>query len=379
MPQKRSKKTDIDKLRKILDNPYDPNLKRDISEDDKSLGSIKQRLTETSDRKHAKSSSDYSSLKSDSLEPKAIVYSKEKETSKPIPEEKIIEEQETEAKEESLQDLVDVEDLYEIEKVEEVEDTGQEFIEVKSKELETQELPFKENDRGVESFEQRNKYSTEETPSKEEALPEWKQVEEPTTNENEQKPEDVPDFTLVEKQKTDVYKEKQEAIPTWEPIEHESIEEKAKIPEMLEEKPFNAKEKIFKDIKSIDEKTATLLYNNGYTSIDAIKKATIKNLSKIKGINRKFAKNIKAECDEFTEWESYHVDELDEIPQEKSKYTHGQYTLYRKEIITATGKKRTIHFFSKKIPDEGKPVPLPEGYEVKVNKRTGLPYLKKKT
>ena len=72
---------------------------------------------------------------------------------------------------------------------------------------------------------------------------------------------------------------------------------------------------------------------------------------------------------------------MDEIPEEKpddSVYTHGDFTLYKKEIKTATGKKRTVHFFSKKTPDMGDAVQLPEGYEVKVNRRTNLPYLKKK-
>ena len=78
------------------------------------------------------------------------------------------------------------------------------------------------------------------------------------------------------------------------------------------------------------------------------------------------------------EWDSYELDESSEIKQHKSGYTHGEFTLYEKEIHTAKGKKRTVHFFSKTIPDEGEPIPLPNGYYVKVNKRTGLPYLKKK-
>jgi len=82
--------------------------------------------------------------------------------------------------------------------------------------------------------------------------------------------------------------------------------------------------------------------------------------------------------DKPAEWESY---DLDEIPEEKpdaSVYTYGDFTLYKKEIKTTTGKKRTVHFFSKKTPDIGDAVQLPDGFEVKVNKRTGLPYLKKK-
>ncbi len=81
--------------------------------------------------------------------------------------------------------------------------------------------------------------------------------------------------------------------------------------------------------------------------------------------------------DTATEWESYDVEEMPEVKPDTSAYTHGDFTLYKKEIKTVTAKKRTVHFFSKKIPDVGEPVQMPENYEVKVNKRTGLPYLKK--
>ena len=86
----------------------------------------------------------------------------------------------------------------------------------------------------------------------------------------------------------------------------------------------------------------------------------------------------KIEEDTATEWESYDMDEIPDTKPDTSAYTHGDFTLYKKEIKTTTGKKRTVHFFSKKTPDIGDAVQLPEGYEVKVNMRTGLPYLKKK-
>ena len=59
-------------------------------------------------------------------------------------------------------------------------------------------------------------------------------------------------------------------------------------------------------------------------------------------------------------------------------YRHRGYTLYRKEIKLGSDKKRTINFFSKEKPDDGKPVQLPDGYEVKVNRKTGVPYIKRK-
>lgn len=54
------------------------------------------------------------------------------------------------------------------------------------------------------------------------------------------------------------------------------------------------------------------------------------------------------------------------------------YTLYKKEIPITPDIKRTVHFFSKETPDEGVPISLPEGYEIKINKGTGVPFIRKK-
>jgi len=42
------------------------------------------------------------------------------------------------------------------------------------------------------------------------------------------------------------------------------------------------------------------------------------------------------------------------------------------------GRNQTIYFFSKKKPKSGTPCDKPNNMSVGVNKRTGLPYLKKK-
>ena len=59
-------------------------------------------------------------------------------------------------------------------------------------------------------------------------------------------------------------------------------------------------------------------------------------------------------------------------------YTHGDYTLHAREVELKGGRKQVIYFFSKRTPKSGVPVEMPPGYGVEVNKRTGLPYLKKK-
>ncbi len=59
-------------------------------------------------------------------------------------------------------------------------------------------------------------------------------------------------------------------------------------------------------------------------------------------------------------------------------YTYEGWTLYMRDVTLKGGKKQRIYFFSKRTPKSGTPCDKPEGYVVGVNKRTGLPYLKKK-
>jgi hypothetical protein len=58
-------------------------------------------------------------------------------------------------------------------------------------------------------------------------------------------------------------------------------------------------------------------------------------------------------------------------------FQHNGYTLHAREIVLKGGHKQVIYFFSQRNPKSGIPVEMPDGYEVAVNKRTGLPYLKK--
>ncbi len=71
----------------------------------------------------------------------------------------------------------------------------------------------------------------------------------------------------------------------------------------------------------------------------------------------------------------------EELPEwkaiEEKAYTHGDYTLYTKEVLLRGKRKQRIYFFSKKKAEGAAPSPLPDGYEVKVNEK-GLPFLRKK-
>ncbi len=59
-------------------------------------------------------------------------------------------------------------------------------------------------------------------------------------------------------------------------------------------------------------------------------------------------------------------------------YEYEGWTLYTRSVNLKGGRKQTIYFFSKRSPKSGTPCDLPTGYAVGVNKRTSLPYLKKK-
>jgi hypothetical protein len=59
-------------------------------------------------------------------------------------------------------------------------------------------------------------------------------------------------------------------------------------------------------------------------------------------------------------------------------YTYQGWTLYTRDVKLKGGRMQTIYFFSKRTPKSGRPCDMPNGYIVGVNKRTGLPYLKKK-
>ena len=244
-------------------------------------------------------------------------------------------------------------------------------------------------------------------------LSEKKQVESPVIKPIPPKPEE----TKEEIELTPSPMELEPEPSTWEPITEDEIKSEKKV--INEPVETDDEKSVFNEISSIDEKTAKLLMENGINSVEKLKDKTIKELTKIKGIRKKKAKEIKKEIsllpkpaekedkaedfevfdseetkedltssslkenpfieEEETRWDSF-VEE--DIPKEELKqvqgYRHGDYTLFQKEVETSPGKKRTVHFFSKAEPEDGVPAELPEGYEVKVNKKTGVPYIKLK-
>jgi len=409
----KSKKERLKKLRMILDKPSRGDLH---PEDEKYLKALSKRLEESSKesiiyiRRSAKKDGEE---EIDPLKPRVIIHHKEEKEGVVH-----IKQEEPEGQKESL---FEDENLYEVEKVEVKEP---EFLEIKPKEAakEEEKIPA---EKPAEELESEITKKTKEDVS-EEQLPEWEPVDikktEPKVEETKEGEfESKDELPLPMEEKTDFEEEdffeeeldsREEELPLTEKREKEKDEfspDASKTVFLTPDSSVSDVERdskidVFRDIESIDEKTAVLLYDNGFTSIDAVKKASLKDLTKSGGVKRKLAKKIKKEIDETVkkneenidyhaveednpfieedvdEWDSY---EEDEIPEQKVKevkgYRHGDYTLYKKEVETSSGKKRIVHFFSKAEPDEGVPVESPAGFEVKVNKKTGVPYLRKKS
>lgn len=59
-------------------------------------------------------------------------------------------------------------------------------------------------------------------------------------------------------------------------------------------------------------------------------------------------------------------------------YRQGDYTLFVKDVKNPDGSKRPFYFFARdESRDDAEPTPMPEGYEVGENARTGMPYLRR--
>ncbi len=225
------------------------------------------------------------------------------------------------------------------------------------------------------------------------------------TAKKEQRKKEKEEKKLKKMELKRIKKEKQEEERKTKLTSQEPSEKTEPIEE-TEPPQFNVDYDKFNGIKSIDKKTAEHLYKNGYFSVENIKEATIDDLVQIHGIKRKLAKRIKKEVEEqtlettpsefvpikqkatkkkdkkriqdSTEWESSTSKEKTPKSSDRDICIYMGYTLYQRESKMPSGKKSTVHYFSKSKSDGGHPSPLPEGYRIALNKKTGVPYLKKK-
>lgn len=468
---KKSKVDDINKLRKILDNPTDPNTKKLISEDEKALDSIRRRLAAEPSKTPR---SDLLPHKHDSLEPRITIHTKAPSIPQPhtvLPEFQLVPHSLPAQPVSTPASLFANEDLYEVEKVDVLLPEFLEATPKKPQETETtirhyepqvldqrlpewqlveethpvepptQPLPHEEPTAdNIPEFEPIDTHLTPEPvvkPVEWEPLPaKEKPVEAPVEFQPVMLPEPQPQ-KLSKKEERDIKKaekQKQKEAKRQKKLELKKMKREARQKEREAKRVAKEQEKIqlipekkplkqepmttvepsqitvdmtaFQGIESIDRKTAELLYKNGYFSIENLRDATVDDLVQVRGIKRKLAKNIKKEVEQkttrhpesefvpmknkisakkpreepedITEWESYHIDESSEEPSFIPACTYKGYTLYKRETSRGSGRKTTVHFFSKDKPDVGDPAELPDGYSIAVNRKTGVPYLKKK-
>lgn len=69
--------------------------------------------------------------------------------------------------------------------------------------------------------------------------------------------------------------------------------------------------------------------------------------------------------------------QLRETSPQAEPYRMDDYTLYARSLPTKGKQRNLFYFFSREQPADAEAVPLPHGYKVAKNARTGLPYLKK--
>jgi len=501
MPLAKKSKQDLEKLRKILDNPSDPSLKKIISPEDTELDSLRRRMA--GETPPSKPSQKRTIKKTTPFSPTVVVYKQEPIASSyepvpsapftkeipsftPISEEGIPEFTEVTSEEFTAieEELYEVEDLYEIEKI---EDTIPAFTEVSSftstvtqvstpaaslspgdeklpewepvgetttlptqpqfneavippeppapeaftevpkipesqpilltqkeqkklqkqleKERKQQQKATKKQARQLAKLEARRQKEEEKKRKAEQRRQQKEEQKLKVATETVEQPvvEEPPKQTAAEKKKEKLTQQRARELEEKKQREELKAQQRAekqaqrKQQKQRTEKTVNRQApKTFQGLQSVDEKTAVLLYDHGYRSLDDLKKATIDELTSIQGIKRKHAKHIKKELqeqekpttakkpsartedEEVTEWTAYHADDVPSDDEYIDVCTYGAYTLYRREVIRVGGKRTTIHFFSKEEPTLGKPATLPPGYRIAINKKTGIPYLKRK-
>jgi len=374
------KKADEEKLKKIrmiLDNPYDQDVQKN---QDKYLSALQKRLAspdQSTDMLFVKSRVDLD------LTPRVIVHKQKRVT----PSEKI-EKEKTMGRSYRI-DFPD-EELFEIEKD---IDYVPEFLEVKPEKDEEEEQPkFEEvitDDEDLENLPKWEPVFDKKDLSK-------KEISEPV--EKQEMKKTLKKFEPIEKTDDSLKEERLEEWGEEESVSAEETETESDVWEPIKssKKPITLKRKaeIFKAFASnahIDQRTALLLYDYGIQTVDDLKEKTVDNLRSIEGISEEKAERILKEVKKEKSTDDVSSVKKEKIsmhserkeknaekkPLKKQVFTYGAYTLYKKEISLGENDSRIVHFFSKEPPRDSQPTALPKGYEVKINRKTGVPFIKK--
>jgi len=231
-------------------------------------------------------------------------------------------------------------------------------------------------------------FEVEHPPSETEQFPEFIEVK-PKEEKEEDGTEEEP-LTIKISSETD---EKDKSLPQWQAIEDTEISERKPG-----ETSFDQKKQKEPKSKELKDTKRTSFFNRGkkkksgiWEPLDSEEKAKTE-------LNTTSFQDISTEKEEKNEFERKSFEIIDENSKGKNSSTkskedkenekthssesqgfqYNDYTLYKKTIIINDEDKRTIHFFAKEPPENGEPSDLPEYYEVKINRKTGVPYIRRK-
>ena len=374
---KKSKVEDIVKLRKILDNSFDQNIKMLRSTDEKTFNSLRRRLTGNTLK--PKSYSQHYTSTYDPLEPKVTVHqqyavnSRFKPTSlkygssETLPEFQSVTPPEISKSIHSQESAFSSQELYEIEKINIIspdQPDNSQLPEWQPVE-ETQSGDFLEGDSksAIDRIPEFNREDIPYTSKKSEKIQkemEWEQI--PRKRESS---EELVEFLVVDTHEIQSKKSLKKQEINAKKLQ-KTKEKEAKRLKKLERKKFKTdakdKKREAKEIKKDIEQQPLIAEETEFLPI------------KQKKVEKKPKKKLK----DSDEWESYVDNKTLEKNPLNSICTYKEYTLYKKESGKRTRNKTVKHFFSKEKPELGHPARLPDGYQIAVKKNTGIPYLKKK-
>ncbi|MDG6218672.1 MAG: hypothetical protein QCI00_04445 [Candidatus Thermoplasmatota archaeon] len=180
--------------------------------------------------------------------------------------------------------------------------------------------------------------------------------------------------------------EEEDSLPQWEVVEEHKISDE---PLQLDrdDLSYSKKKKSFFKLRNKPEETTNRKRSSFEDQNTHVKQSFEKDSTIWEPLVEKKETPSKDDSDSDLSSESgplektkksFSTDAENKKISEKTGFQYGNYTLYQKTIIITDDDKRTIHFFAKEAPETGKPAMLPKDYEVKINRKTGVPYIRKK-
>jgi len=331
----------LEKIHEILDNTSSTSSDE---KQDQYLSSLKKRINSNQSLHYSSRSQEITT--DTNLKPRVVIRRKE-DIETPEKKKKVVRIGEKESQTKIIPSSgiqVSDESLFEVEHPSiETEDIP-EFIEVKPEENEREFISKQEEPLTI-------KVSSEK--EEDESLPKWHAVDEDT----EQKRMEKPSTKKVKKPSFLTRKQDKKV----EHVERKKEGQKEKLSNQKEKKtsdiwePLSSEEKEGKTSKTKKDKHEKLA--NTFSEIDDT--------------------NTPLSPQKHNEEQNTEETKSSSSKNQNQGFRYNGYHLYKKEINISDEDTRTIHFFAKEPPEKGELTALPSGYEVKINRRTGVPYIRK--